>query len=226
MKNRMYSDVVTWNPYKGCLFDCFYCRPSFQAQAKRQKHNCNDCYNYVPHEHPERLNKIPSAGTVFTCGNGDISFCRPEFARQIIEAIKQRPKKTFYLQSKRPAYFQQFLKELPSNVIILTTLETNRDEGYREVSKAPAPSIRYHQIKNLSYPRKVATIEPVLDFDLEIFASWIIDLNPEYVWLGFNSRPKQVRLPEPSEKKLGQFISELKLAGIEIKGKELRSIRL
>ncbi len=209
MKNRMYSDVVTWNPFKGCRFDCSYCRPSFQAQAKRQKHNCADCYNYLPHEHPERLNKVPSAGTVFTCGNGDICFCRPEFTMQIIETIKRYPRKTFYLQSKRPAHFEQFLKELPANVIILTTLETNRDAGYREVSKAPAPSIRYQQLKNLNYHRKVVTIEPVLDFDLDIFADWVKNLNPEYVWLGFNSRPKQVKLAEPSEEKLTQFVSEL-----------------
>jgi len=137
----MYHEVKTWNPFKGCLFDCSYCRPSFQAQAKRQLHNCMDCYNYVPHEHPERLNKIPSAEIIFTCGNSDISFCSPDFTRQIIESIKRHPQKTFYLQSKRPAYFEQFLSDLPANVIILTTLETNRDNGYREVSKAPAPSI-------------------------------------------------------------------------------------
>ena len=72
----------------------------------------------------------------------------------------------------------------------------------------------------------MVTIEHVLDFDLEIFADWIKKLQPEYVWLGYNSRPKQVKLPEPSEEKLFQFITELKLAGIKIKGKELRSIRL
>lgn len=34
--------------------------PSFQRQAKRQKRNCADCYEYRPHEHPERLAKVQS----------------------------------------------------------------------------------------------------------------------------------------------------------------------
>lgn len=227
MKNRMYDKVKTWNPFKGCLFDCSYCKPSFQLQAKRQKNNCTDCYKYVPHYHPERLEKIPSAETIFVCGNSDLSFCRPDFTRQIIEAVKKhnqrRPDKTYYFQSKRPEYFQPFLSGLPDNTIILTTLETNRDDGYRQISKAPLPSVRYEQFKALDYPRKVVTIEPVLDFDLEIFADWIKSINPEYVWIGYNSRPKQVRMPEPNKKKLSAFISELGKNNMTVKGKDLRN---
>jgi len=57
---NMYPAAKTWNPFKGCEFDCLYCVPSFQAQAKRQKHRCLECYKYQPHEHPERLDSIPS----------------------------------------------------------------------------------------------------------------------------------------------------------------------
>ena len=230
MENRMYDDVKTWNPFKGCLFDCAYCRPSFQAQAKRQKHNCMDCYNFIPHEHPDRLKKIPSADTIFVCGNSDLSFCKPNYLRQIIEAIKKhnhrRPEKTYYFQSKRPEYFKQFLNELPGNAIILTTLETNRDNDYSEISKAPVPSVRYEQLKALDYPRKVVTIEPVLDFDLKIFVDWITAIDPEYVWVGYNSRPKQVTIPEPSEEKLTAFILELKALDISFKEKDLRGIEI
>lgn len=157
-------------------------------------------------------------------------FCKPEYTRQIIDAIKdhnqRRPEKTYYFQSKRPEYFEPFLSELPANAIILTTLETNRDEDYRDISKAPVPSKRYAQLKGLDYPRKVVTLEPVMDFDLEIFIDWIKSLNPEYVFLGYNSRPKQVIMPEPSEKKLMLFISELQKNNISIKGKDLRGLNL
>ena len=60
MTEHMYENTQTWNPFKGCLFNCLYCKPSFQAQAKRQKHKCTQCYNYVPHTHEDRLGKIPS----------------------------------------------------------------------------------------------------------------------------------------------------------------------
>jgi hypothetical protein len=171
-KSNMYADAKSWNPFKGCRFDCTYCGPSFQKQAKRQKQNCSKCYDYVPHCHEDRLGKIPSASIVFVAGNGDIAFCPPAFTRKIINAVashKSRTPKTFYFQSKRPAYFEQFLPLFPQNVILLTTLETNRDDGYKAISKAPPPTERYRQFKMLKYPRKVVTVEPVVDFDEDVF---------------------------------------------------------
>ena len=133
--SRMYKDVVTWSVAGGCLFDCTYCRPSFQAQAKRQRQNCERCYDYTPHEHPERLVRMPSGQkTVFVCSSGDISFCDPEYTLRILSAIRadaeKKPGRAYYLQSKAPAYFEQFLGELPRQVTLVTSLETNRCRGY------------------------------------------------------------------------------------------------
>jgi uncharacterized Fe-S cluster-containing radical SAM superfamily protein len=226
-KSHMYADAETWNPFKGCKFGCTYCIPSFQLQAKRQKQNCMSCYWYEPHEHPDRLAKIPSSEIVFVCGNGDISFCKPSYLRRIIEAVASRGgNQSFYLQSKEPSCLKPFLKMLPKTVILVTTLETNRDEGYGKISKAPKPSQRFNQFVSLEYPRKVVTIEPVMDFDVEEFANWIIEIQPEYVWLGFNSRDKQVHLPEPSPDKLREFVGILTRHGIEVRGKKLRGIEL
>jgi hypothetical protein len=196
----MYKKTDTWNPFKGCEFDCVYCRPSFQAQAKRQKHNCGRCYTYEPHTHSERLNRIPSRQTIFVCGNGDLSFCDPAYTRLILDAIdrKSRPDQEFYLQSKRPEYFKQFLP-LDGKYILVTTLETNRDHGYHEISKAISPSERFKQFAELDHPRKILTIEPVLAFDLNIFLEMIRTIKPEKVWLGINSRHTQIQLPEPTE---------------------------
>ena len=106
MNDRMYKDTKTWNPFKGCRFDCVYCKYSFQLQAKRQMHNFTDCYSYVPHTHEERLARIPSARTIFVCGNSDLSFCSHRFTREIIGAIKKHnircPHKTYLFQSKMP----------------------------------------------------------------------------------------------------------------------------
>jgi len=226
-ESNMYSDAKTWNPFKGCRFDCTYCKPSFQLQSKRQKQICMKCYQYVPHCHEERLKSIPSAAIIFVAGNADISFCPPSFTKKIIEAIKQhkpRMEKTYYFQSKRPEYFSQFIPLFPDNVILLTTLETNRDKGYKAVSKAPLPSVRYQQFKKLKYPRKVVTIEPVMDFDEDVFPKWIVGLKPEYVWLGLNSRPDSVQMPEPSPKNIKKLVTVLVNAGIEIRPKDLRGI--
>lgn len=223
-KSNMYASAKTWNPFKGCGFDCTYCAPSFKQQSKRQKHLCPDCYAYTPHSHPNRLKTIPATEIVFVCGNSDISFCEPAFTRQIIERIAEhRPKspKTFYLQSKRPEYFAQFVSEFPKSVVLLTTLETNRDRP--AVSKAPVPSERYRQFKALNYGRKVVTIEPVMDFDVDVLFGWIRNLDVEYIHLGLNSKPKP-KLPEPSPEKLKEFVGLLRKAGIEIRRKELRGL--
>jgi hypothetical protein len=226
---RMYARAKTWSPFKGCGFDCNYCEPSFKRQARRRKRSCDACYRYTPHYHPERLSKIPSAEIVFVCGNADIAFCKQEFVGQVIGAIKaHRPRldKVYYLQSKKPECLEPFLPLLPATVILVTTLETNRDEGYGAISKAPVPSERYRQFASLKYPRKIATIEPVMDFDVDIFAQWIITINPEYVWLGFNSHPGNPDLPEPSAEKLREFMTILMEHHIPIKGKDLRGMNL
>jgi hypothetical protein len=225
----MYADAETWNPFKGCRFDCTYCRPTFQQQSKRQMQLCTDCYRYTPHVHEDRLADIPSDEIVFVCGNADISFCPPDFARKIIDRIKEHiprchKRKTFYFQSKRPVYFAQFLDELPAEAVLVTTLETNRDKGYRLISKAPPPSERFQQFKSLDYPRKVVTVEPVMDFDLAVFSRWLRTLSPEYVWLGLNSKPNQVHLPEPSVGKLRSLVASLRDSGIDVRFKDLRGL--
>ena len=154
-----------------------------------------------------------------------------QIKRDIIERVKDNSRRsptarTFYFQSKQPESFAQFLSQFPDNVILLTTLETNRDKGYQTISKAPLPSVRYQQFKALDYPRKVVTIEPILDFDLRIFAAWIRNIHPEYVWIGFNSKPESVTLPEPSEDKVQKLIQRLEGWGIEVRGKTLRGVEM
>lgn len=228
--SNMYADTDSWNPFKGCKFDCAYCKPSFQAQAKRQKHNCEACYQYTPHEHPDRLTKIPRSKIVFVCGNSDLSFAKPAYIRRIIEAVRNHQGKqmqTFYFQSKEPLCLAPFLKMLPvDKSVLVTTLETNRNEGYEKVSKAPPPLERFQQFLALDYPRKVVTIEPVMDFDVDEFAKWIIRINPEYVWLGYNSRNANVKLTEPSPEKLREFAKLLVAGGIEVRGKHLRGLEM
>lgn len=72
-KSGMYPDTKSWNPFVGCLHDCNYCKYTFKRQMKRQKQRCYTCWEYKPHEHPERLKpgKISGRhGIIFVCGNG------------------------------------------------------------------------------------------------------------------------------------------------------------
>ena len=228
-QDSMYVDSVKqWNPFVGCKYDCLYCKSSFQRQAKRQKQNCMSCYRYEPHEHPNRLDdSLPPTGPgefIFTCANSDITFCTTEYLKKIIERIKREPKKTFVIQSKNPKTFARVT--FPANVILGTTIETNRDELNKQakISKAPPPSQRFTDFLKIKHARKMVTIEPVLKFDLAVMLDWIKQLKPIKVWIGYDSKSNTLPEPEVSEvKALEKAIKALDL-GIEVKEKKMRDI--
>ena len=213
--SNMYKDFITWNPFKGCEFDCTYCIPSFQRQAKRQKHICMDCYTYTPHFHKERLSKLPSSKNIFACGNGDISFCPSEQLEMIMEVIRVKDDRTFILQSKDPATFKR-IKEYPSNLILGTTLETDRADVYRNVSKAPLPHVRIQSLKSIKHDRKMITIEPILKFNHDKMVSLIQQVNPELIWLGFDTK-KTPGLKEPSVDEAMELYEHLVSLGYTVK---------
>ena len=236
---HMYQDAKTWSPFKGCTFDCSYCKKSFQAQAKRQKHNCGKCGDYRPHQHPERLGegRIPKSQIVFVCGNSDISMIPEGYMYRILSAIKDRIDKnrakgkvqTFYLQSKSPSCMAKYLPTLKGyekEIVCVTTLETNRDAGYSAISKATKPSIRYEQFKNLQWERKIITIEPAIAFDVDTFADWILSIKPEAIWLGYNSRTWDEDVEEPTPEEMYDLADRCIKAGIVVKGKSLRNIKM
>jgi DNA repair photolyase len=227
MKKNMYVDSVKqWNPFVGCCFDCLYCKTSFQRQAKRQKQNCMTCYRYEPHEHPERLGvslpKTRNGEFIFTCANSDISFCPTEFLKRIVERIDREMDKTFLIQSKNPKTFDRVA--FSPNVILGITIETNRDALYQStgMSKAPPPSQRFADFLMIKHARKMVTVEPVLQFDLEVMVDWIKQLRPIKVWLGYDS--KKNNLPEPELSKVMALKHEIEQLGlgIEVKEKKMR----
>jgi len=216
---NMYEDFITWNPFKGCEYDCTYCIPSFQRQAKRQKHLCSDCYSYKPHFHEERLLKVPASSNIFACGNGDISFCPDDQLQMIIEVIHQRSSKTFLLQSKDPSTFER-IKDFPSNLIIGTTIETDREDIYKNVSKAPLPKDRIKSFTSIKHDRKMITIEPILKFKHDIMCNWIKKIDPELVWLGFDTK-NTPWLISPSVDEAMTLYKDLVDQGYEVKLKHI-----
>jgi hypothetical protein len=207
---------------------------------------CWKCYKFVPHlqgepagDHNKKLTErhIPRTEIVFVAGNSDIAFIPQETMLEAIELIKERntintrsnrEEQYFYLQSKAPHVLNKYLAHLPHNVRIVTTLETNRDKGYNEISLALIPSLRFRQFKELKWPQKIITIEPILDFDMEVFLGWISEINPVYVYLGYASprTPKNIlkKLPQPPLKNIKILHEKLTALGIPVRLKELRGL--
>ncbi|MBN2376759.1 MAG: DUF5131 family protein [Sedimentisphaerales bacterium] len=201
-KNMYKASVKQWNPFCGCNFKCVYCTTSFQAQVKRYsnainpktgKRNCPKCSSWTPHNHPERLDEylpITKKGEfIFVCSNGDISFCPTPYLKQILKRIDEKPDRTFLLQSKNPITFNR-IKSIPDNLILGTTIETNRDALAKKVSKAPKVSKRFEDFLKVKHHMKMITIEPVLEFDINTMLEWCMKVKPVMIWMGYDSKKK------------------------------------
>ncbi|HMB44965.1 MAG TPA: hypothetical protein VKL21_03995 [Candidatus Methanoperedens sp.] len=216
---RMYKEFKNnVSLFVGCRNDCVYCRNTFQKQAKRRP--CALCKAFEPHEHPERLEKRPNRRHMRLCGFGDISFVSDEYMKKVIEYAKKYPKTEFLVQSKNPSIFLKY--EWSDNVILCATLECDGSlVDYGKISKAEPPEKRIDVMKQLHH-RKAITVEPVLDFDAKIFPLLIQDIKPEWVWVGYDSRPKKHHLQEPALEKPIELIKTLEDAGITVRKKLIR----
>jgi hypothetical protein len=229
--SRMYKGIVTWSPFVGCKYDCVYCRQSYQNLLKWQR--CSKCKAFEPHDHPDRLtwkkifdkvktetgSRDGSSTILWPCATGDITFADPKYMRKIIEFFKEKEAefKGFYWQSKDPKCLAQYLKYLPKNSYLLTTLETNRDEGYRKISQAPLPSQRIKDFLSLDWPHKILTLEPLYEFDLDVMYNTLQQIKPECIWIGYNSRnPDFLGLVEPENEKVGELIKFATSLKIEV----------
>jgi protein gp37 len=111
----------------------------------------------------------------------------------------------FLFQTKNPAKFVEYSEYLSEKWLLATTIESNR--YYPEISKAPVPEERKLALHFLSQPLMIS-IEPVMDFDLDVMVQWIKEIKPQFVSIGSDSGNNH--LPEPSPVKLKALIESLK----------------
>jgi hypothetical protein len=217
MKKKI-KDTKSWNPFVGCRFDCSYCEANYKKLVRWNGicRHCPKCQTYEPHIHPERLDRLSSERVIFVCSNGDISFCNRSFVDEIVDVMRKdkRRDRVFLLQSKNPVCFAGILTALPQNVVLMTTIETNRDSQYPGISKAPLPSQRYRDFLRIDWGRKAMVIEPILKFDLDVVLDWTTKLNPEVVLIGLESQRKCI-LEEPTTSQVQQLHDELRKIGFE-----------
>ena len=116
----------------------------------------------------------------------------------------------YLFQTKNPLRLYNLHCFLPSNIVLGTTIETNR--YYPEIM-GTAPSVRERawHILNLSLVgiETMVTLEPLMDFDLDKLVGIIKSAKPKWVNIGANTNHK-VKLPEPPAEKVKELIVELK----------------
>lgn len=198
-----------WSPIKGkCSHDCSYC---YMKKWGEQ-----------PPLHIDEKDLETPLGNgrfIFICHTCDL-FAKdvPDiWIRQVLNRTCRYNNK-YLFQSKNPKRFVEFIDSFPKDVLLGTTIETNRD-----IVESNAPNVydRAEWLGKLSSWQKgfdtMVTIEPIFDFDLDELVSLITTTNPEWVNIGADS--KRHDLPEPPKDKVEKLIEALqKHTTVKLKG--------
>ena len=164
-------------------------------------------------------NFIANGFVVHNCDMGDM-FCELVPSRWIgavLRACQGNREALFFFETKNPARYSKFLDQFPKNSVLSTTVETNRDE-YTSW-KAPSRASRVLAMKELAWPRKHVSVEPIMDFDMDPFVEIIRSIGPELVSVGYDNYKSG--LVEPSLEKTTSFIEQLETF-TKVERKELR----
>jgi len=219
---NMYPWVdYTYNPLAGkCPHDCSYCymkRPPVCWSAKYKGplriHEKEMNVNLHGLKVVRRLNLpfIPdNTPLVFVCSGNDLGVASLEIKRRIFQKCQEEPANYYLFQSKNPTRFVETLKDFPPLSIFGTTLETNREDLLKKISKAPSPFLRVCGLLMLSLNghHTMVSVEPKMKCDPEVMIRWIAMIAPDFVSVGADSGNNG--LPEPSVKEVKILIDGLK----------------
>jgi len=207
---KMFDSVtLTWNPLGGrCPFNCIYCwSMGEKGLVKRYKMKK---YQGSPRLIEKEFKIFKEDEFVFVQDMSDLfaEIVPKEYIERILEHIKKFPKTTFLLLTKNPERYWEFEDRIPNNCICGVTVETNRDKGYRKISNAPLPTDRLAAMRLLKDDvRKMISIEPIMDFDLDTFVNEIRAIDPSFVYTGYDNY--NYGLPEPLLPKTIELIEQL-----------------
>lgn len=216
--NRSTGNMYDWVTHTHCHLGglcphrCVYCyvdNPRFGRPAKYQGELrlIEDEFNV----------KYGKGRTIFIeyCNDLFAKKVPTEFINRILGHCQTWPENTYVYQTKNPGRYLTIDDSLfPPNSIFGTTIETNRD--IPGIGGAPRPHDRMVAMCSIK-GRKFVTIEPVLNFDVDILAEWIARIRPEFTNLGADS--KGHGLPEPTVDKINALVQKLDEYGIELRVK-------
>lgn len=190
----------TINPVVGCPHNCEYCYA--RKMAKRQKHRCRLCYEFIPHPHLERLEKLnprqkPKKIFIDSMWDWNAKGVKGEWIEAILEKMRECPQHTFQILTKRPARYSRF--SYPSNAWLGTSISTNADRHrVIELCNASPNNLRF------------VSVEPLheeLDFQFARTINWII--------LGAETGNRKGKIV-PERKWVQEIISNARKNGIPV----------
>lgn len=197
-KGHMYDWVThTWNPIKG------YC-----------DHACTYCYMHrfgfgnLRLDNQEFETNLKSDNFIFVGSGTDVfsNSVPKDWIEQVLKYCSSFDNR-YLFQSKNPERFHEFLGQYPANTTFCTTIESNRDyPGVNQAPKINDRAIALLELKKMGYGTSI-TIEPILDFDFDIFINGLRQCSPKWISIGADTRASG--LPAPSKEKTQKLIESL-----------------
>ena len=200
-KGNMYSFCThTWNAIKGkCSHDCSYCYMKRFPQ------------NPIRLDEKEFKTDLGENNFIFVGSSTDMfaDDVPKEWIMNTLNWCRIHNKNKYLFQTKNPKRFEEFKGCFPVNSVYGITIESN---NARLFSNAPSPFDRFQAIciwQTYNFVKDVmVTIEPIMEFDLDIMIKWLHNIKPKWVNIGADSKGHS--LPEPSWDKVQDLIKELK----------------
>jgi DNA repair photolyase len=189
----------TWTPVRGfCPYNCHYC----------YTHKWGDQKPLHLDEKELRVN-LGFGNLIFVCSGCDLFHPEiPEewFAR-VIQHVREYPDNQYLWHTKNPQRVLDLAHKgysSPGGSIVCATVESNW--RYPEMGNAPDPEQRLRAIAHIG-DRRMITVEPVMNFDTEIFSELILMARPMQVNIGADSL--NTGLKEPPPEKIAKLIEIL-----------------
>lgn len=221
--NNMYSWCdFTSNPLAGkCPHDCRYCYMkdlSMYSQVK-QKYSGSLRISKKDLEEPTGKHKVRRRESlpfvpedklvIFVCSGNDIGLASLEVQQRILEDCNRKPDNFYLLQSKNPSGLKKVESYFPPNIILGTTVESNREDLLAEVSNAPSPQNRIQYLNEFDNGYfKMVSIEPKIACDVQEMVELIRSANPNFVSIGADRGGKH-NLSEPNSSEVRELIHGL-----------------
>ena len=196
-RGQMFPWVThTFNPIRGCLYNCNYCYLSSFLS-----------YEMTPRFQENELKRgLGKNKVIFVGSTSDMwgEWITVDQIEAVMAHCENYPDNTYLFQSKNPRRFKDF--RFPFKTILGTTIETNRQRLIK--SMAPRVAERVEAMATLVAKRKMISVEPIMDFDLEEMVRIVSLIKPEFISIGSDS--KKHGLEEPPWKKVQDLTNALR----------------
>jgi protein gp37 len=204
----MYEFITdTWNPVRGkCPYNCSYC---YVGKWKNEQKPLFLDESYLKDD-------LGEGRFIFICSGCDLF--HPDIHKNWIEAIWRHtmkyPKNQYLWHTKNPWRLASIIEPVGRDTACVT-IESNN--AYWDISQAPLPFERITYLKEWDGKRMI-TVEPILDFDLDIFGGMLLETPVVQINIGADSGRNG--LPEPPAWKIKALIEHLEKYGVKVHRKK------